>query len=216
MCKSFCHIHNHTEYSLLDGANRIPDMVKRAKALEMSSLAISDHGVMFGVMEFHMECKKAGIKPIIGVEAYVAPQGIANKKGDGEKNAYHLLLLAKDLEGYRNLCKLSTIAALEGYYYKPRVDHEILRAHSKGVIATSACLGSEVCQELMKGDYEKAQYVAGMYDEMYGHGNFFIELQNHRLPEQARIQDGLLRIAHELKLPLVATNDSHYLCKGDA
>jgi DNA polymerase-3 subunit alpha len=216
MCKTFCHIHNHTEYSLLDGANRIPDMVKRAKEMEMSSLAISDHGVMFGVMEFYMECKKAGIKPLLGVEAYVAPQGIDQKKGDGEKNAYHLLLLAKDLEGYRNLCKLSTIAALEGYYYKPRVDHEILRAHSKGVIATSACLGSEVCQELLKGNYDRAQYIAGMYDEIYGHGNFFIELQDHRIPEQARITPDLLKISRELKLPLVATNDAHYLCKSDA
>jgi len=216
MCKSFCHIHNHTEYSLLDGANRISKMVKRAKEMEMSALAISDHGVMFGVMEFYMEAKKAGIKPILGVEAYVAPQGIQNKKGEGEKNAYHLLLLAKDLEGYRNLCKLSSIAALEGYYYKPRVDHEILRAHSKGVIATSACLGSEVCQELMKGNYDKAQYIAGMYDEMFGHGNFFIELQDHGLPEQRAIFDPLLRIARELKLPLVASNDAHYLCKPDA
>src|SRR3954451_18571109 len=110
---SFVHLHNHTEYSLLDGANRIPDMVARAKELEMDALAITDHGVMFGVMEFYLECKKVGIKPLLGVEAYVAPQGIENKKGDGEKNAYHLLLLAKDLEGYRNLCKLSTIASLE-------------------------------------------------------------------------------------------------------
>ena len=171
----------------------------------MEALAITDHGVMFGVMEFYMEAKKAGIKPLLGVEAYVAPQGIHLKKGDGEKSAYHLLLLAKDLEGYRNLCKLSSIAALEGYYYKPRVDHEILRAHSKGVIATSACLGSEICQDLLKGNYDKAQHTAGMYDEMFGHGNFFIELQDHRLPEQAQIRDGLIRIARELKLPLVAT-----------
>ncbi len=216
MCNSFCHIHNHTEYSLLDGANRIPDMVKRAKAMDMSALAITDHGVMFGVMEFYFEAKKAGIKPLLGVEAYVAPQGINVKKGDGEKSAYHLLLLAKDLEGYRNLCKLSSIAALEGYYYKPRVDHEILRAHSKGVIATSACLGSEICQELLKGNYEKAQYTAGMYSEMFGEGNFFIELQDHRLEEQARIRENLIKISRELKLPLVATNDAHYLCKGDA
>jgi len=216
MCKSFCHVHNHTEYSLLDGANRIPDMVRRAKELEMPALAISDHGVMFGVMEFYMECSKQGIKPILGVEAYVTPHGIQHKKGDGEKNAYHLLLLAKDLEGYRNLCKLSTIAALEGYYYKPRVDHDILRAHSKGVIATSACLGSEVCQELLKGDYDRAQYIAGMYAEMFGEGNFFIELQDHRLPEQKRIEEGLLKIAKELNLPLLATNDAHYLCKGDS
>ncbi|HWD38706.1 MAG TPA: DNA polymerase III subunit alpha, partial [Fimbriimonas sp.] len=216
MCKSFCHIHNHTEYSLLDGANRISDMVKRAKELEMDALAISDHGVMFGVMEFYMEAKKAGIKPLLGVEAYVAPQGIDQKKGDGEKSSFHLLLLAKDLEGYRNLCKLSTTAALEGYYYKPRVDHDILRKYSKGVIATSACLGSEVCQELLRGNYDKAQYIAGMYNDIYGQGNFFIELQDHGLPEQERIKEGLLRISKELKLPLIATNDAHYLCKPDA
>jgi DNA polymerase-3 subunit alpha len=191
-------------------------MVKRAKEMEMEALAITDHGVMFGVMEFYMEAKKAGIKPLLGVEAYVAPQGIHLKKGDGEKSAYHLLLLAKDLEGYRNLCKLSSIAALEGYYYKPRVDHDILRAHSKGVIATSACLGSEICQDLLKGNYDKAQYTAGMYDEMFGHGNFFIELQDHRLPEQAQIRENLIRIARELRLPLVATNDAHYLCKTDS
>lgn len=191
-------------------------MVKRAKAMDMRALAITDHGVMFGVMEFYLEAKKAGIKPLLGVEAYVAPQGIHLKKGDGEKSAYHLLLLAKDLEGYRNLCKLSSIAALEGYYYKPRVDHDILRAHSKGVIATSACLGSEICQELLKGNYDRAQHIAGMYDEMFGHGNFFIELQDHRLEEQARIRERLIQISKELRLPLVATNDAHYLCKGDA
>jgi DNA polymerase-3 subunit alpha len=216
MSKTFCHIHNHTEYSLLDGANRIGDMIRKAQEFEMSSLAISDHGVMFGVMEFYMEAKKAGIKPILGVEAYVAPQGIENKKGDGEKNSFHLLLLAKDLEGYKNLCKLSTVAALEGYYYKPRVDHEILRKYSKGVIATSACLGSEICQELLRGNYDRAQSIAGMYKEMFGDGNFFIELQNHGLPEQARIEDDLVRIAKDLHLPLVATNDAHYLCRSDS
>ena len=216
MCRSFVHVHNHTEYSLLDGANRIPDMVKYAADMDMASLAITDHGVMFGVMEFYMECKKKGIKPLLGVEAYVAPNGIQNKKGDGEKNAYHMVLLAKDLDGYRNLCKLSTIAALEGYYYKPRVDHDILRAHAKGVIATSACLGSEICQQLMRGDYETAQRTAGMYKEMFDEGSFFIELQDHRLPEQAAIRDNLMRIARELKLPLLATNDAHYMCKGDA
>jgi len=216
MSDRFCHLHNHTEYSLLDGANRIPEMVQRAKEMEMDALAITDHGVMFGVVEFYLECKKAGIKPLLGVEAYVSPQGIAHRRGDGEKGSYHLLLLAKDLEGYRNLCKLSTIAALEGYYYKPRVDHDILRAHSKGVIATSACLGSEICQELLRENYDKAQYIAGMYKEMFGPDNFFIELQDHRLAEQARIRDPLIRIARELNLPLIATNDAHYLCKESA
>jgi DNA polymerase-3 subunit alpha len=216
MSRPFCHIHNHTEYSLLDGANRIPDMVKGAKEMGMDALAISDHGVMFGVMEFYLECKKAGVKPILGVEAYVAPGG-HQKKGKGEeKDSYHLLLLARDIEGYRNLCKLSSIAALQGYYYRPRIDHEVLRAHSKGLIATSACLGSEVCQELLRGNYEKAQYTAGMYKEMFGEGNFFIELQDHKLPEQALIKPDLLKIAKELRLPLVATNDAHYLCRTDA
>ncbi len=216
MANRFCHIHNHTEYSLLDGANRIPDMVLRAKELGMESLAISDHGVMFGVMEFYMECKAAGIKPLLGVEAYVAPKGMLKKTGREENETYHLLLLAKDLEGYRNLCKLTSIAALEGYYYKPRIDHDLLRKYSKGVMGTSACLGSEICQELLKGQYDRAQHIAGMYSEIFGEGNFFIELQDHRLPEQAAIKDGLLRIAKELKLPLVATNDAHYLCQGDS
>ena len=130
MCNSFVHVHNHTEYSLLDGHNRISKMVARAKDMGMESLAITDHGVMFGVMEFYYEARAAGIKPLLGVEAYVAPQGIQHKKGDGEKSAYHLLLLAKDQEGYRNLCHLSSIAALEGFYHKPRVDHDLLRKYS--------------------------------------------------------------------------------------
>jgi len=215
MSQSFCHIHNHTEYSLLDGANRIPQMVSRAKELGMDSLAITDHGVMFGVMEFYMECKKQGIKPLLGVEAYIAPQGHLKKTGSEEKSAYHMVLLAKDLDGYRNLCKLSSIAALQGYYRWPRIDHELLREHSKGLIGTSACLGSEVCQELLNGNYDKAQYTAGMYAEMFGEGNYFIELQDHRLPEQAKIRESLIKISRELKLPLVATNDAHYLCKAD-
>lgn len=213
---SFVHVHNHTEYSLLDGANRIPEMVSRAKEMGMGALAISDHGVMFGVMEFSMECHKQGVKPLIGVEAYVAPNGHLRKDGKEENETYHLLLLARNLEGYRNLCKLSTIAALQGYYYKPRIDHDLLRQYSGGLIGTSTCLGSEVCQELLRGNYQKAQYLAGMYAEIFGQGNYFIELQDHRLPEQAAIRDDLLKIARELKLPLIATNDAHYLCKTDA
>jgi DNA polymerase-3 subunit alpha len=213
---SFVHVHNHTEYSLLDGANRIPEMVERSKELGMDALAITDHGVMFGVMEFSMECQKQGVKPIIGVEAYIAPNGHLKKDGKEENESFHQLLLARDLEGYRNLCKLSTIAALSGYYYKPRIDHDLLRKYSKGLIGTSTCLGSEICQELLKGDYNKAQYLAGMYAEIFGEGNYFIELQDHRLPEQAKIRDPLLKIARELKLPLIATNDAHYLCKSDS
>jgi DNA polymerase III subunit alpha len=191
-------------------------MVASAKEMGMDSLAISDHGVMFGVMEFYFECKKKGIKPILGVEAYVAPGGFTKKGKGEEKDSFHLLLLAKDLEGYRNLCKLSSIAALQGYYYRPRIDHDLLRQHSQGLVATSACLGSEVCQELLKGNYDKAQYIAGMYSEMFGPGNYLIELQDHQLAEQAAIKDQLVKISRELKLPLVATNDAHYLCKSDA
>ncbi|MBC8065412.1 MAG: DNA polymerase III subunit alpha, partial [Chlorobia bacterium] len=216
MSRPFCHLHNHTEYSLLDGANRIPQMVASAKEMGMEALAISDHGVMFGVMEFYFECKKKGIKPILGVEAYVAPGGYAKKGKGEEKDSYHLLLHARDLEGYRNLCKLSSIAALQGYYYRPRIDHDLLKEHSKGLIGTSACLGSEVCQELLRGNYDKAQYTAGMYSEIFGEGNYFIELQDHQLPEQAQIRDSLIKIARDLKLPLIATNDAHYLCKSDA
>ncbi len=213
MCNSFVHLHNHTEYSLLDGANRVSELVARAKELEMPSLAITDHGAMFGAMEFYFECKKKGGKPIIGMEAYVAPNGLRSKTGREENQSYHLLLLAKDEAGYRNLCKLHTVAALEGFYYKPRIDHELLRVHAKGLIGTSACLGSEVCQALMNGKYAEAQKIAGMYKEMFDEDSFFIELQDHRLPEQAAIKDDLLRIARELKLPLVATNDAHYLCR---
>lgn len=216
MSISFCHLHNHTEYSLLDGANRIPDMIHRAKELEMESLAITDHGVMFGVMDFYLTARKEGIKPILGVEAYVAPDGIQKRSGRSAGETFHLLLLAKDLEGYRNLCKLTSIAALEGFYYKPRVDHELLHRFSKGLIATSTCLGSEVDQALLDGNYDKAQYTAGMYAEMFGRENYYIELQDHRLPEQARIRDDLIRISRELKVPVIATNDAHYLCRADA
>jgi DNA polymerase-3 subunit alpha len=213
MCKSFVHVHNHTEYSLLDGANRIPEMVARAKEFGMPALAITDHGVMFGAMEFYFECVKKGVKPIIGMEAYMAQGSRKNKAGREENQTYHLLLLAKNDEGYRNLCKLHTTAALEGFYYKPRIDHEILRSHAKGLIGTSACLGSEICQALLNGDYDSAQRTAGMYKEMFDEDSFFIEIQDHRMPEQAEIKDNLLKIARECKLPLIATNDAHYLCK---
>lgn len=211
----FVHLHNHTEYSLLDGANRIPDMVARTKELGMEALAISDHGVMFGVMEFYWECRKAGIKPILGCEAYMAPRGIA-KKGGKEDGPFHLLLLARDLEGYRNLCKLSAIAALDGFYGKPRIDYEVLERHAKGLIATSTCLGSEVDQALLSGNYDRAQYIAGRHIEIFGRDNYFIELQDHGLEEQRRIREPLIRMARELDVPLIATNDAHYLCRGDA
>lgn len=215
MSKPFVHLHNHTEYSLLDGAQRIPQMVARAKELGMPAIAITDHGAMYGVMEFYRECKRQGVKPIIGMEAYVAPNGRQNKSGRKDANAYHLLLLAKNRAGYLNLCKLATIASIEGFYYYPRIDHEVLREHSQGLISSTTCLGSEVNQYLLAGDFKRALETAAMYKEIFGDGNYFVELQDHRLKEQAAIKDGLLKIASELKLPLVCTNDAHYLCKTD-
>lgn len=215
MSKPFVHLHNHTEYSLLDGAQRIPQMVARAKGFGMHALAITDHGVMYGVMEFYRECKKQGVKPIIGMEAYVAPNGRKNRSGRKDGNAYHLLLLAKNRTGYLNLCKLATIASIEGFYYYPRIDHEVLREHSEGLISSTTCLGSEVNQYLLAGDFKRAIDTAAMYKDIFGHGNYFVELQDHRLKEQAAIKEGLLKIASELSLPLICTNDAHYLCKTD-
>ncbi|HWP31733.1 MAG TPA: DNA polymerase III subunit alpha [Fimbriimonadales bacterium] len=213
---AFVHLHNHSEYSLLDGAQRIPSMVARAKEFGMPALAISDHGVMYGVLSFYLECKRQGIKPILGMEAYVSPQGRHKKTGKEDASSFHLLLLAKNEKGYVNLCKLATIASLEGYYYKPRIDHEILREYSEGLIGTTTCLGSEVCQSLLNGDYQSAKRTAELYKDIFGEENYYVELQDHGLKEQLAIREGLLKIASELNLPLVCTNDSHYLDKGDA
>ncbi|MCW5937870.1 MAG: DNA polymerase III subunit alpha [Fimbriimonadaceae bacterium] len=216
MCtRPFVHLHNHTEYSLLDGATRIPQMVARAKEEGMPAIAITDHGVMFGCMEFYFECVKQGVKPILGMEAYVAPQGLRDRTANEEKQAYHLLLLARNEEGYKNLCRLHSIAALEGFYYKPRIDHEVLRSHAKGLIGSTTCIGSEVNQLLLASKYDEAQYRAGMYKEIFDEGCYFVELQDHGIDKQTQMNQGLLRIAHELNLPLVATNDSHFLCKTD-
>ncbi len=217
MCSSpFVHLHNHTEYSLLDGAARIPDMVARAKELGMPAIAITDHGVMFGCMEFYFECVKQGVKPILGMEAYVAPKGLGVKQGSDEKQSYHLLLLARNEEGYRNLCRLHSIAALEGYYYRPRIDHEVLRTYARGLIGSTTCIGSEVNQLLLAGQYDEAQYRAGMYKEIFDEGCYFVELQDHGIPEQRQMNEGLLRISRELSLPVVATNDAHFTCQSDS
>ena len=213
MCKSFSHLHNHSEYSLLDGANRISGMIRRAKEEEMEAIALTDHGVMFGAMNFYWEAKKQGVKPIIGMEAYVDPTGIASRK---RGNLFHLLLLAKDIEGYRNLSKLATIAALDGFYGKPRVDHEILRRHSAGIISTTTCLGSEVCQALLDDDYGKARETAELYMDIFGAENYYVELMDHGLPEQMKVNKSLRQIAKELRLPTIATNDAHYGTREDA
>src|SRR5205807_7796 len=179
---SFVHLHVHTHYSLLDGACRIPDLVKRARQLGMDSLAITDHGCMFGVIEFFKECEKEHIKPILGMEAYMAPGDRRERStpgGNAGEAAFHLLLLAQNLEGYKNLIKLSSIAYREGFYYKPRIDKDVLRQYSKGLIATSACLGGEVATALIKRDPKTARQVAETYANIFGEERFFIEIQKH-------------------------------------
>src|SRR5579862_2896018 len=214
MSNTFVHLHVHTHYSLLDGACRISDLVKRCKALGMDSIAITDHGCMFGVVEFFNECKKEGIKPILGMEAYMAPGDRRDRSGTIGETAYHLLLLAENLEGYRNLVKLSSLAYREGFYYKPRIDKEILREYRKGLIATSACLGGEIPAAFLKRDAKAAKRVAETYLDIFGPDRFYIEVQKH-VPEQDQVNPELADIAKRMGLGVVATNDVHFLNKED-
>lgn len=212
----FVHLHVHTEYSLLDGAARIEKAVKRAAELGMSALAITDHGVMYGVVDFYKACLKAGIKPIIGCEVYVAPNRRTDRvPGRDDKNR-HLVLLAENEEGYRNLIKLVSIAHVEGFYYKPRVDKELLKSHSKGIIALSACLAGEVSEYLLNNQFEQACRSALEYQDIFGRGNFFLEVQDHSLEEQRKVNMGMFQVHNKTGIPLVATNDVHYIKREDA
>ncbi len=211
----FSHLHVHTHYSLLDGANKIPDLVKQAKKLGMDSLAITDHGCMFGVVEFFNECKKEGIKPILGMEAYMAPGDRRDKSGTPGETAYHLLLLAQNLEGYHNLLKLSSSAYRDGFYYKPRIDKEILREHHRGLIATSACLGGEIPSAFMRrGKMAEARATVETYLDIFGPDRFFIEVQNH-IKEQNEVNPELAELAKKTGVGLVGTNDVHFLTADD-
>jgi DNA polymerase III subunit alpha len=212
----FTHLHVHTEYSLLDGAARIDKVIARAKELGMTSLAITDHGVMFGVVEFYEKAVKAGIKPIIGCEVYTAARSRFDKDVAYDKSQGHLVLLAKNAEGYGNLIKIVSAAFKEGFYYKPRVDHELLKAHSGGLIALSACLAGKVQSELLNGNYEGARKEALALSQIYGEGNFYLELQDQGLPEEYKIFPQMLKLSQETGIPLVATNDVHYVDKEDA
>src|SRR3954462_10439818 len=212
---AFTHLHVHTHYSLLDGACKVPELVKRAKALGMESLAITDHGCMFGVIEFFNECKKEGIKPILGMEAYMAPTSRLERKDVNGESAYHLLLMAKDIEGYRNLLKLSSASDIDGFYRKPRIDKDLLREHSKGLIATSACLGGEVPGALMKRDAKAAREIAEVYASLFERDQFFIEIQKQGIKEQDDVNPELVEIAKKLGVGLVGTNDVHFLNKED-
>lgn len=214
--KPFVHLHNHTSYSLLDGAAKIDEEVKRAKELGMPALAITDHGTMYGVIEFYNACKKEGIKPIIGCEVYVARNSRFDKAAGREEKPYHLILLVKNEIGYKNLCKLVSLASIEGYYYRPRVDRELLEKYHEGLIALSACLGGELPYYLMKEDYDKALKTALWYQDTFGEGNYYLELQYHGIHEQVIVNAGLERISEETNIPLVVTNDNHYVYKEDA
>jgi DNA polymerase-3 subunit alpha len=212
---AFTHLHVHTHYSLLDGACKVPDLVKRAKALGMDSLAITDHGCMFGVIEFFNECKKEGIKPILGMEAYMAPTSRLERKDVNGEAAYHLLLLAKDIEGYKNLLKLSSASYIDGFYRKPRIDKDILREYSKGLIATSACLGGEIPGALMKRDAKTAREIAEVYAKIFDPDHFFIEIQKQGIKEQDDVNPELVEIAKKLGVGIVGTNDVHFMTRDD-
>ena len=212
----FTHLHVHTEYSLLDGSSKITEIVKQAKALGMENLAITDHGAMYGVIDFYKECKAQGVHPVIGCEVYVAERSRFQKEGRSDAEYYHLVLLAETQQGYENLIKMVSLGFIEGFYYKPRIDLDLLRENHEGIIALSACLAGAVPRALIGSGYEKAKEVALEYAEIMGEGNFYLELQDHGIPEQAQVNQQLLRMSRETGLPLVATNDVHYTYKEDA
>lgn len=211
----FVHLHVHTEFSLLDGSIRIGELISRTKELGMEAIAITDHGAMFGIIEFYKEAKRQNIKPILGSEIYMALNKYT-EKDPKDKNQYHLVLLAENNEGYQNLMKIVSEGYVNGFYYKPRVDKDILRRYSKGIIALSACLGGEVQQHLLDNNYDRAKEVALEYEAIFGKGNFFLELQDHGVQEQVQVNELLVRISQETGIPLVATNDVHYLKREDA
>jgi len=208
----FVHLHVHSEYSLLDGACRIEDLCRRAAENGSPAIALTDHGVMYGAMEFYYAAREHGLTPILGCEAYIAPRGRFDRTAREEA---HITLLAADFIGYRNLSTLVSKGFLEGYYYKPRIDLELLAKHNEGLIALSGCLSGMVAAPLLRNDYDTAQKAAQTYQQIFG-DRFYLEMMRHGMPEEETINPGLLRIAKELQVPIVATNDSHYLERKDA
>ncbi len=214
----FVHLHNHTQYSLLDGACRIDDILKAAEKMKMPALAITDHGNMFGAIEFYRAARKTRVKPIIGIETYVAPESRHKKAGmkGFTESGFHLVLLAKNETGYKNLVKLSSIGYTEGFYHKPRIDKEVLRLHGDGLIASSACLNGEVAKNIQNGRFEESEKAVREFLDIFGKENFYLELQNHGMPEEARVAAAIKDIAHRLEVRLVATNDCHYMKREHA
>ena len=213
MDKPFVHLHVHSEYSLLDGANKCGDLAATTKNMGMDSVALTDHGVMYGCYEFYTQCKSSGVKPIIGCEVYVEPNGYMCREG---KNLFHLILLAEDDIGYHNLVKIVSVANTDGFYYKPRIDHELLAKYSKGIIASSACLGGEIPNFIIKNDIDGAIKRAEKYRDILGDGNFYLEIQHNSIPEQAIVNKGIVEISKKTNIPIIATNDAHYLKREDA
>lgn len=213
--KQFCHLHLHTEYSLLDGSGKVPNIMKKAKELGMKSIAITDHGVLYGLVDFYKAAKENGIKPILGCEVYVVAKSMKIKQPDKDNANHHLVLLVKNEVGYENLMKIVSTASIDGFYYKPRVDHEYLRTHSEGLIALSACLGGEVQSYHLKGNYEKAKEVALIYKDIFK-DDFYIEIQNHGMEEQKKVNEENIRLSRETGISLVATNDVHYINREDS
>ncbi len=212
----FAHLHVHTEYSLLDGSCRIPQLISRVKELGQTAVAITDHGVMYGVIDFYKEAKRQGIKPIIGCEVYVAPRSRFDKVYKLDSSPYHLVLLCENYEGYQNLIKMVSLGFIDGFYNRPRIDLELLKKYHKGIIALSACLAGEIPRSLTAGDYERAKEVALLYQDIFGKGNYFLEMQDHGIEEQLKVNLGIKRLSEETGIPLVATNDAHYILKEDA
>jgi len=217
MAAKFTHLHVHSHYSLLDGLGKIDELIKRAKELDMDSLALTDHGVLYGAIEFYKKAKKAGIKPIIGAELYIAPEDMHLKRSNIDRERWHITVLAKNKTGYKNLIKLITKAHLEGFYYKPRIDKKLLQEYASGLIGMSACFHGEIPKLLLGRDFEKAKKAALEYQEIFGPGNFYLELMPHyNLEGQKEINQGLIEISRQTKIPLVATNDVHYIYPEDA
>ena len=213
---SFTHLHLHTEYSLLDGTCRIGQLVDAAKELNMDSLAITDHGNMFGAVEFYKAAKENGIKPIIGCEVYVAPRSRLDKVHGIDNERFHLVLLCKNSTGYENLIKIVSESWVTGFYTKPRIDKQLLEKYHEGLIALSACLAGEIPRKLLQDDYDGAKEAALWYDKTFGRGNYYLEIQNHGIAEQLRVLPQIVKISRETGIPLVATNDVHYIKKENA
>ncbi|MBS5645045.1 MAG: PHP domain-containing protein, partial [Clostridiales bacterium] len=212
--KDFVHLHVHSEYSLLDGASRISDLISRAKELGQKAIAITDHGAMYGVVDFYLEAKKQGVKPLLGCELYIV-QGDLHEKLTAAREYAHLVVLAKDNEGYKNLMRLCSIGFVEGYYYKPRVDYNTLRKYAGGLVCLSACIAGDVPSHLLRGEKNEAYRIAGELKDIFGE-DFYIELQDHGLAEQKRVNPLLIELARDLGIKMVVTNDLHYVRKEDA